>query len=144
MSIVKKSLCWLSESVVVEASIEVDADVPAVVFTQSGFRLSCDISHDTELNFEIEKVLSVCSSVCPFHDTELNFEIEKATSVCLGLNRTTGWPDVRPIVRPFWPSGKTRRTCLKSPAKRVISSHFPAYILGHFTVNLYRIIKLRT
>ena len=62
----------------------------------------------------------------------------------LGLNRTTGWPDVRPIVRPFWTSGKTRRTCLKSPAKRVISSHFPGYITSHFTVSSYRIIKLKT
>ena len=55
VSIVKKSLCWQEESFVVEASVADDSEAPAVVFSQSGFRLSCDISHDTELNFEMEK-----------------------------------------------------------------------------------------
>ena len=55
VSIVKKSLCWQVESVIVEASVDGVQDTPDIVFSQSGFRLSCDISHDTELNFEMEK-----------------------------------------------------------------------------------------
>ena len=38
----------------------------------------------------------------------------------VGFDRTTGRPDVR----PFWPSGRSGRTGLPSPALRVISSHF--------------------
>ena len=63
VSIVKKSLCWQLESVVVETSILEDPEVPKIVFTQSGFRLSCDISHDTELNFEMEKDEKIDSEV---------------------------------------------------------------------------------
>jgi len=55
VSIVKKSLCWQVESVIVEASVDGVQDTSDIVFSQSGFRLSCDISHDTELNFEMEK-----------------------------------------------------------------------------------------
>lgn len=58
VSIVKKSFCWEEESVVVETVLETAAAegaVAPVVFTQSGFRLSCDISHDTRLDFELEK-----------------------------------------------------------------------------------------